>query len=364
MAALLTIESQNTAKLASYLHECRELRVPILPPDVNGSELAFTVRPDGVRFGLGAIKNVGESAIASILQARAAHGRITSLFHLCEDLDLRLVNKRVLESLIKSGAMDSLGAGEAGGPAASAALRFAAPGRRRRCRRLRQPPPARPRQGADAAVRGRRRRKRRARRRAPAAGGALDRRQQLAYEKEALGLYLSGHPLDRHKADLAAYGARGLEELLAAQDEPPAGDEEEAVMNGGRSVGRISEDVSIGGIVASVRPLKTRKGDRMCAFVLDDPYGTVEVVVFPDAFSKAASLIQVDALVLVKGGSSATRIRRGCWPPRSCPSSESGSSWPGKWWWRSTRPATTAGPSSRCPTCSAGTRGTGGSPSS
>ena len=125
--------------------------------------------------------------------------------------------------------------------------------------------------------------------------------QQLAFEKEALGLYLSGHPMDRHKADLAAYGAKSLEELLAAHEEPVVGDEEEAVMNGGRGNGRISEDVSIAGIVASIRPLKTRKGDRMCAFVLDDPYGTVEVVVFPDAFSRAASLIQVDALVLVKG---------------------------------------------------------------
>ena len=72
-------------------------------------------------------------------------------------------------------------------------------------------------------------------------------------------------------------------------------------MHGGRSAGRISEDVSVGGIVASIRPLKTRKGDRMCAFVLEDPFGTVEVVVFPDAFAKAASLIQTDALVLVKG---------------------------------------------------------------
>ena len=72
-------------------------------------------------------------------------------------------------------------------------------------------------------------------------------------------------------------------------------------MNGGRTPGRVSEDVAVGGIVASIRPLNTRKGDRMCAFVLEDPFGTIEVVVFPDAFAKAASLIQTDALVLVKG---------------------------------------------------------------
>ena len=301
MAALLTIESQNTAKLASYLHECRELRVPILPPDVNSSELAFTVRPDGVRFGLGAVKNVGESAIASILQVRAAHGRITSLFHLCEDIDLRLVNKRVLESLIKSGAMDALTAGDPGAPAATSALRprlmaalDGAVDYGNRHQRDRDKGQAQLFGGgedggaarADAPL--------------PAAAPWAD-AQQLAFEKEALGLYLSGHPIDRHKADLAAYGARSLEELLAAPEEPAVGDDEEAAMNGGRLAGRLSEDVSIGGIVASIRPLKTKKGDRMCAFVLDDPYGTVEVVVFPDAFAKAASLIQSDALVLVKG---------------------------------------------------------------
>ncbi len=127
--------------------------------------------------------------------------------------------------------------------------------------------------------------------------------QQLTCEKEALGLYLSGHPIDRHKADLAAYGAKSLADLLAAQEEPAAGagDDEEAAMNGGRPPGRTSEDVSVGGIVASIRPLKTRKGDRMAAFMLDDPHGTVEVVVFPEPFSKAASLLQTDALVLVKG---------------------------------------------------------------
>ncbi|MGE5200130.1 MAG: DNA polymerase III subunit alpha [Rhodospirillaceae bacterium] len=301
MAALLTIESQNTAKLASYLHECRELRVPILPPDVNSSELAFTVRPDGVRFGLGAVKNAGASAIASILQARAAHGRITSLYQLCEEIDLRLVNKRVLESLIKSGAMDALAAGEPGAPAGSAAVRprilAALDGaveygnRHQRDRDKGQAQLFGP--GADGGG---------ARADAPLPqAAAWTEAQQLAFEKEALGLYLSGHPIDGHKADLAAYGAKSLADLLASQEEPPADDEEEGAMHGGRPAGRTSEDVSVGGIVASIRPLKTRKGDRMAAFMLDDPHGTVEVVVFPDAFSKAAALIQADALVLVKG---------------------------------------------------------------
>src|SRR5207247_5392206 len=111
-AALLTIEAQNTDKLAVYLGECRERGIPVLPPDINESQLAFTVTADGVRFGLTAIKNVGEGAIRSLLEVRKARGRITSLHELCEDLDLRLMNKRVFESLVKAGALDSLAAGD------------------------------------------------------------------------------------------------------------------------------------------------------------------------------------------------------------------------------------------------------------
>jgi DNA polymerase-3 subunit alpha len=125
--------------------------------------------------------------------------------------------------------------------------------------------------------------------------------QQLVHEKEALGLYLSGHPIDRYEADLAAYGARSLAELLAPPDAAGSGSDEDEPAEGGRPAARVSEDVAVGGIVASIRQLKTRKGDRMAAFMLDDPRGTVEVVVFPEAFSKAAALVQTDAIVLVKG---------------------------------------------------------------
>src|SRR5262245_20808708 len=123
-AALLTIESQSADKLALYLAECRERGVPVLPPDVNESQLRFTVEPGrGVRFGLAAIKNVGEGAIESLLEVRKKHGRIGSLTTLCEDLDLRLVNKRVCESLVKAGAFDSLAKGTPYESLASSALR-------------------------------------------------------------------------------------------------------------------------------------------------------------------------------------------------------------------------------------------------
>src|SRR5436853_593866 len=113
-AALFTIESQNTEKLAMYLGEARERGIPVLPPDINESQIRFTVEKTGVRFGLTAIKNVGEGAIESLLKVRAKQGRITSLHALCEDLDLRLFNKRVFESLAKAGALDVLATGVTG----------------------------------------------------------------------------------------------------------------------------------------------------------------------------------------------------------------------------------------------------------
>ena len=300
MAALLTIESQNTAKLATYLHECRELGVPILPPDINASGLAFTVTPDGVRFGLGAVKNVGEGAIASLLQVRAAQGRIRSLHRLCEDADLRLVNKRVFESLAKAGAFDSLVA-SAGATPADRPLVF------------------RPRLTAalDAAVEyGNRHQRDRDKGQTQLFGGGDDGAdadvplpaappwsdaQQLAYEKEALGLYLSGHPIDRYADDLKAFGARTIGDLAATQERPDTLGDDELGPEGPGPAPRGPEDVAVGGIVAALRPLKTRKGDRMAAFMLDDPSGTIEVVVFPDPFSKAAALLQNDAVVLVRG---------------------------------------------------------------
>src|ERR1051326_7195298 len=116
--------TQNTDKLALYLGECRERGIPVLPIYINQSHLRFTVDPGrGVRFGLTAIKNVGEGAIASLLEVRRKQGRIASLGALCEDLDLRLVNKRVFESLVKAGAFDGLAKDTALEALPSAALR-------------------------------------------------------------------------------------------------------------------------------------------------------------------------------------------------------------------------------------------------
>jgi DNA polymerase III subunit alpha len=274
MAALLTIEAANTDKLAMYLGECRELGVPILPPDVNRSELAFTVEKEGVRFGLCAVKNVGEGAILSILQARRELGRIDSLHALCEHIDLRLVNKRVLESLAKAGALDSLACEAHRTVPARRACLFAAVdkvlehgGRHQRDRDKGQTQLFGGGDDGDgtAAVR------------LPEVPPWTE-AQQLAGEKEALGLYMSGHPLERFAAELKQFGARRVGELTTSE-----------------------ADLWVGGIVSGLRPLKTKKGDRMCVFMLDDIAGSLEVVVFPETFGKFGSLVEADAMLLVRG---------------------------------------------------------------
>jgi DNA polymerase-3 subunit alpha len=294
MAALLTIESQNTAKLAMYLGECRALGVTVLPPDINSSELAFTVTPDGVRFGLGAVKNVGEAAVLALLDARRRDGGVRSLYRLCEQLDSKQVNRRVFESLVKSGALDSLACGVptlAGVPAPALRSRlFSAVEKAlehgNRSRRDRD-------QGQTQLF-------------APfgetADGGssfddelpdapAWTEAQQLAGEKESLGLYWSGHPIERYLPELQSIGARSIAELTGADEVRP---------EDGPPAARACE-VTVGGIIGAVRSLKTRKGDRMAAFALEDLNGSLEVVAFPEAFAKASSLIQTDSMVLVKG---------------------------------------------------------------
>ncbi len=299
-SALLTIESQNTDKLALYLGECREREIPVLPPDVNESELRFTVEPGkGVRFGLTAIKNVGEGAIESLLAVRAKQGRIRSLQSLCEDVDLRLVNKRVFESLTKSGAFDSLAKGSPYEALPTLALRprlmatvDAACEHGARMQRANE-------SGQNNLFGGFEEES------AAGAGSQAvpmlpeatpwTETEQLGFEKETLGLYWSGHPVDRYADALKLFGARTVADLADAQ--PVNAPSEWGP--GGRKP--LEADTAVGGIVGAVRQLKTRKGDRMAVFTLEDALGGVEIVVFPEAFQRAQQFIESGTLVLVRG---------------------------------------------------------------
>jgi DNA polymerase-3 subunit alpha len=286
-AALLTIEAANTDKLALYIAECRDRGIAILPPDINESQMFFTVAPEGVRFGLTAIKGLGEGAITSMLNVRANGGRVTSLHQLCEELDLRLVNKRVLEALVKAGACDSLvpaGVPLSIGRAKLLAVVDSAIEHGGRTQRDRDQGQADLFGGGDEGDR-------LTLMRLPEAAPWTE-MELLAFEKEALGLYLSGHPLDRFAEDLRTFGATTVGDLVLTEL-PPASD-------GGP--GRlILEDTHVGGIISGLRPLKTRKGDRMCAFALEDAQGSLDVVVFPDAFARVAHLIENGNLVVVRG---------------------------------------------------------------
>ena len=304
-AALLTTESQNTDKLAVYLTECRDRGVPVLAPDINSSQLHFSVDPGvGVRFGLTAIKGLGEGAIAAIIAARAElGGRVESLHQLCEVLDLRLANKRVFDALVKSGACDSIVLAGAGHPPqarrAARARLFAVldaacehGARAQRDKDLGQADLF----GAGAGGDG-----------TPAAFALPDvpawtESEQLSYEKESLGLYWSGHPMDSFRDDLRLYGAKTTTELVPKrEDVDPLAAADQGEPSTGGSGGRVAEEVTVGGIVAGLRSLKTRKGDRMCVFMLEDEGGSLETIVFPEAFKQYGHLAEAGAAVVVKG---------------------------------------------------------------
>ena len=310
-AALLTIEAQNTDKLAMYLAESRDRGIPVLPPDVNESELHFSVEPGkGVRFGLVAIKGLGEGAIRAILDARTRlGGRIPSLHALCEGLDLRIANKRVFEALVKAGACDSLVGAASQAPVheplnvVRARLFAAIDGacehgnRLQRNKDLGQVDLF----GGDGGTAG------------PTIvplpeAAPWSEIEQLKYEKETLGLYWTGHPIDRYASDLREYGAKSTADLVPRREAAALSDEsDDAVgesvprLEHGNGHNRLAEDVSIGGIVSGLRPLKTRKGDRMCVFTLEDAGGSIEVVVFPDAFKQHGHYAENARNVLVHG---------------------------------------------------------------
>ncbi len=277
MAALLTSERANTDKMVGYLGECREMGLRVLPPDVNQSDIFFTVAtPDeaqgglpDILFGLSAIKNVGEGAVLAVLAARREGGPFRSLFDFCERVDSRAVNRRVVESFIKSGCFDSI-------DPRRAAL-FAVIDRAMEAGQKRQ----RDREAGQASLFGMLE--------TPAAAEGVQERiadvapwpeaERLAFEKESLGFFISGHPLERVRAELAQW-ASATTGTLAQQ---AAGGE-----------------LTVGGIVTGLRLLKTKKGDRMAAFLLEDLEGSAETVVFPDAYQKAARHLADDQLVLVR----------------------------------------------------------------
>jgi len=270
MAATLSSEMGNTNRIMTLIEECQRMGIPVLPPDVNESHADFVVTDKGIRFGLGAIKNVGHAAIKSIVQAREKYGRFKTIYDFCQHLDLRLVNKKVIESLIQAGAMDSLEGHRAQLlKAVESAINFAQSFQAERSR------------GQttifDSFETG---------------GGGYpplpdvkpwSKTKALAKEKELLGFYLSGHPLSKYEEEIKAFSTTKLDSLNSLEDGTP---------------------VKVCGMITSVKTHFDRKNKPMVFLTLEDFTGAAEVVVFSDAYERFKKYIRTDSMVIVKGKSS------------------------------------------------------------
>jgi DNA polymerase-3 subunit alpha len=268
MSALLTAEIGNQDKLTRYLAECKDMGISILPPDVNSSNLVFTPAGNAIRFGLTAIKNVGPTAIESVLAARQKLGRFENLVEFCEHVDLRLLNKRVLESLIKAGAFDSLGVKRT---QLLAVLDRAMELGQKLQREAESGQHGLFMGGANAAP--------------PPPFEMPDvpewtEAERLAAEKEVLGFYVTGHPLEKYMQRLGAltrHDTSSIEEM--AHDAP----------------------VTLAGILRGLRVKPSKKGDLWASAQLEDLRGSAELLVFPQAYLQMQSVLKPDTALLIKG---------------------------------------------------------------
>ena len=268
MTALLTEDKDNPDKVIKNIDDSKNLKIKILPPDVNVSELDFTIDGNAIRFGLGAIKNVGEKAINSIIKARKK-GKFKDLIDFCMRVDLNKVNKKVIESLIKSGAMDSL--------------------KYNRATKMRILDDVLKRVTLE-------------KREKKKMGRGLfssdnieqssfsikveeieewDEETKLMYEKELIGYYLTDHPLNKYKEILEKFSSTSIESL------------QENDYN--------FSNIKLGGIINKLKITKTKKGDSMATFFLEDLTGQVEVLVFPKLYENRKALLKNDNIVFIKG---------------------------------------------------------------
>ncbi len=268
MAGLLTSETGNVVKVVKYIAECKDMGITVMPPDVNSSDWNFTPAGDAIRFGLGAVKNLGQSAVEPIRKAREETGAFGSLYQFCEAVDMASINRRMIESLIKAGAMDTLagtrtqkfaiveGAMESGQRAWKDRLSgqgglfgdmFTAVPERE------QPLPNVP---------------------------EWTGREKLQGEKEMLGFYVTGHPLDHYRdkvADLATHNSSSLEGLSKGNE------------------------VALCGVLTTIQKKRNREQKPWAALQLEDLQGSVELLVFTTQYERLAPMLVEDQAVLIRG---------------------------------------------------------------
>jgi len=265
MAALLTSEAGNTDKIVKYINEARGMSISILPPDVNESDLYFTPVGEAIRFGLAAIKNVGENTAKAIRESRLGQGEFRSLYEFCQRIESRFLNKRAFESLIKSGAMDSLGARESMLASVDDAINAL-----QRATRVRESGQ----HGLFSTA-------------AAPAPVAFEMREaepwseeeRLASEYAMLGFYVSGHPLAKYASRLQELKTVSLAEI-------------EGQRNG--------KEVAVAALIVGVRPMRSRKGARWAIYTLQDMTGVQELLAFPESFGKLEGILKPGTPLLLK----------------------------------------------------------------
>ena len=292
MAALLTSETSKPENVVKYISECKEMNIPVVPPDVQVSFANFTPldtkNGKAIGFGLAAIKNVGHNAIESIIAARAlleAEGKkgFASLWEFCEKVDLRLLNKRVLESLIKAGAMDAFGSRAA----VMAALDKAMEGRRRRSGTMRRGS-----HGLFGIF-------------DDGPGGASkehalpnvpewDEHTRLQNEKDVLGFFVSGHPMDKYREKLRNMKVVTTAQACEMKPEP------QVFRRGGNQ--EPQNEISIAGVITGLKVAKSKRSGEMYAQAsLEDTVGKIELIAFPQSYEKLAEKLKIDVPVVITG---------------------------------------------------------------
>jgi DNA polymerase-3 subunit alpha len=281
MAAVLSADMDNTDKIVRLMAECRDMKLKVVPPDVNSSDYYFTAYAgDTIVYGLGAIKGVGQSAIEGMLRERVENGVFSDLYDLCRRVDLRKVNRRVFEALIRAGALDSMGDNRA---TQMANLPLAMKLAEQNSRNLDTGQDDLFGETTEQSC-------------TPQAKPAVpewDEEQKLLGEKETLGLYLTGHPIIRYQDELERIISGTLASLVSS-----AGDN--AVVPSGRG-DAWERPVVIAGLVMTMRVRKTQRGGNIAFLTLDDHTAQIDVRIFSEVFDKHQALLGKDKVLVIQG---------------------------------------------------------------
>lgn len=279
MAAMLTSVMGNNEKVAFYIVACKKMGIEVLPPDINESNVDFSVSEGKIRFGLAAIKNVGKGAIVSIISARKEGGPFKGFIDFCERVNLSDVNKRSVESMVKAGAFDSLGLKRAQILSVYEKLMDSIMNDKKRNIKgqlsfftMGDVSTNKDDDFPDVKE--------------------FDKKYLLAMEKEMLGFYISGHPLDEYREELDIMTNILISEIVNIENEE-GGHFEYNVEDG--------QKVVIGGIISKVNIKSTRKNDIMAFITLEDVVGSIEVIVFPKIYQRCAKILLEDSVVVIKG---------------------------------------------------------------